>query len=334
MTSNEYFDVLLDRVNLKIDDTKRKMIEEKHAALREALRAKLNLKDDFLTGSYRRHTIIKPKNGSKFDVDLFVAFAKEEYGEQDLAQLRVLVASALQDIQKERPDLGISKVNDDQRRSVCVEFGDNFQMDVVPAIEIEKDKMYKIFDRRTLKALKSNPKLHTSLLSEANERTGGKLVPIIKILKGWKHLKCGKIIKSFHLEMLALDILGNAEIKSYADGVAKFFAGAGAKLQKAGLKDPSNNENIIDAYLDTDGTRQQLLGLIGVENVNAQQALNLAQTDEAAAVKAWKKVFEDQDADIASAISGGAFSVGMGGVQIGGTNHGATIKPPKSWGTK
>ena len=78
---------------------------------------------------------------------------------------------------------GINNVNNTQRRSVCVEFGSNFSVDVVPSIQIEKDKLYKIFDQRTLRPVKSNPKLHAQLLTEANDRTNGKLVPIIKILE-------------------------------------------------------------------------------------------------------------------------------------------------------
>ncbi len=332
MTINEYFDQLLERVNLKIDDEGREMIEKKQNALREALRAKLSLKDDFLTGSYRRHTIIKPKDGGKFDVDIFVAFDKEEYGEKELAELRTLVANALQKIKEENSELGISNVNDTQRRSVCVEFGNNFRIDVVPAIEIEKDKMYKIFDRRTLKAVKSNPKLHASLLSEANDRTGGKLVPIIKILKGWKRVKCD-YVKSFHIEMLAREILGGGEIKSYAEGVAKFFKDAGAKLQKASLKDPANNEHYIDAYLDDDGKRQEILGLVAVEAETATRAMEIAESGKGDPVKEWQQVFEDDEASVAEAIKSGSFSLGAGGVQVGGiTSHATTINSPKSWG--
>jgi hypothetical protein len=214
---------------------------------------------------------------------------------------------------------------------VCVEFGNNFRIDVVPSIEIEKDKLYKIFDRRTLKAIKSNPKLHAALLSEANEKTGGRLVPVIKILKGWKRVKCD-YVKSFHIEMLALDILGNAEISSYAEGVAKFFSDAGSKLQKASLADPANKEHYIDAYLDDDGNRQRLLGIIATEDDAACRALDAEKRENGDPVKEWESIFENADTDIAKAIESGSFAMGIGGIRVGGTtSHGRSIKSPNSW---
>ena len=198
MIIKEYFENLLDQINLKIGDDERELIKQKHKALREELREKLNLQDDFLTGSYKRNTLIKPKDETeKFDVDIFIAFSNDEYGETDLSDLRNLVIDALNNIKKSNTDLDITHINDNQRRSVGVEFNSNFQIDIVPAIEIKKDKLYKIFDRRTLEAIRSNPKLHGELLSKANEDSDKLLVPIIKILKSWKREKCD-YLKSFH----------------------------------------------------------------------------------------------------------------------------------------
>lgn len=299
MTINEYFEDLFSRINLNIDDSERKLIEDKQNELRIALRGKLSLKDDFLTGSYRRHTIIKPKKeGGMFDVDVFLAFDKKEYDAKELKELRGLVATALTEIKKENPSFGINNINDTQRRSVCVEYGNNFFIDVVPSIEIEKDKLYKIFDQKTLEPVKSNPKLHAQLLTDANEFTGGKLVPIIKILKSWKREKCD-YMKSFHLELLAVELLGGEKTLFYTDGIVKFFSEASTKLKTACLKDPANNDYCIDAYLDTDGTRSQLLNLIDVERRYANDAMQYERNgDNESALKEWRKIFEpDADKD-------------------------------------
>lgn len=301
MSVENFFEDLLDSVDLKIDDDERKLIEEKHNALREALRVKLDLVDDFLTGSYRRHTMIQPKDkDEKFDVDFFIAFSKEEYDEKDLAELRGLIVTALNEIKDESSKIGITGVNDTQRRSVCVEFGTNFRIDVVPSIEIVKDELYKIYDRRTLKSVRSNPKLHGKLLTEANERTGGKLVPIIKILKSWRREKCD-YVKSFHLELLSVEVLGVGAISSFAEGIAKFFSEAGSRLQQPCLTDPANSENYIDAYLDDDETRDDILSLISTENDIAEKAIESEQEGKNEdAVRVWKKIFggeEDRDKD-------------------------------------
>lgn len=333
MTATEYFDDLLSEISLKLGDDERNLIEEKQNALREKLREKLSLQDDFLTGSYKRHTIIKPKDDNeKFDVDLFVAFDKENYGESELSDLRQEVIDALHEVESEDTEFGITAINKDQRRSIGVEFGNNFQIDVVPAVQIEKDVLYKIFDRRTLDAVKSNPKLHGKLLSEANEETEGLLVPLIKILKTWKREKCD-YIKSFHIELMAVKIFTGTTIESIPKGLLTFFESAGDYFSKACLKDPANNEMLIDEYLDKDGTREQVCTLIETEKVVAKAATD-AEKNGDDAVKEWEKVFTDSEAETAKAVRKGSFYAGAGGavIKTNISQHDTDrINSPRSW---
>lgn len=333
MTTTEYFDDLLSEISLKLGDDERNLIEEKQNALREKLREKLSLQDDFLTGSYKRHTIIKPKDDNeKFDVDLFVAFDKENYGESELSDLRQEVIDALHEVESEDTEFGITAINKDQRRSIGVEFGNNFQIDVVPAVQIEKDVLYKIFDRRTLDAVKSNPKLHGKLLSEANEETGGLLVPLIKILKTWKREKCD-YIKSFHIELMAVKIFTGTTIESIPKGLLTFFESAGDYFSKACLKDPANNEMLIDEYLDKDGTREQACTLIETEKVVAKAATDAGENGDDA-VKEWEKVFTDSEAETAKAVRKGSFYAGAGGavIKTNISQHDTDrINSPRSW---
>jgi hypothetical protein len=335
MTTQKYFENLLDKINLKLGDEERNFIEEKQNALREKLRGKLSLQDDFLTGSYKRHTIIKPENeDEKFDVDVFVAFDKEEYGDSKLADLRQVVVDALHEIKSEDGDLGITAINEDQRRSVGIEFGNNFQIDIVPAVQIEKDKLYKIFDRRTLEAVKSNPKLHGELLSKANEDAGGLLVPLIKILKAWKREKCD-YVKSFHVELMAIKIFNGTTIENLSKGLLTFFEAAGNYFSKACLKDPANIEMLIDEYLDQDSTREQICTLVEAEKTVAKAAVEAEEGgNDNEAVREWGKIFADSDAETAKAVREGNFYAGAGGavVKTNTSQHDANrINSPRSW---
>lgn len=296
MTTEEFFKDLASKLELTKSESDK--ISQKHNELREKLREKLSVEDDFLTGSYARNTMIRPKDDKKFDVDFFLAFSQKDYGETELPDLLGMVKNALEQIKNN--DADIVEIQE-QKRSIGVIYKDNFQIDVVPAIQIEKDKRYKIFDKSTLQAVESNPKLHGSNLTSANEasESGGvkRLVPIVKLLKFWKWEKCD-YVKSFHLEMLAVEILGGEEISSYSQGLAKFFANAEQNLQSAGMKDPANEDNIIDEYLDDDGTRAKLLGLIGEENKIIENAVKLENEGEnGEAVKEWKKIFGKSDED-------------------------------------
>ncbi len=335
MTPQKHFDDFLDTINLKLGDDERNLIEDKHHALREKLREKLSLKDDFLTGSYKRHTIIKPKDDKeKFDVDILIAFDKEDYSETELADLRKIVIGNLHEINAENPELGITAINETQRRSIGVEFGRNFQIDIVPAVEIEKDVLYKIFDRRTLEAVQSNPKLHAELLTKANEDTGGLLVPLIKILKAWKREKCD-YVKSFHIELLAVKVFTGTTIETLPNGLFKFFESAGDYLKSACLNDPANNSILIDEYLDKDGNRAAICSLVETEKVLAQTAVNHETNgDNDKAVEAWGKVLSDSDAEIAKAVREGSFYAATSGAVIminTSQNEPGRIDSPKSW---
>ena len=291
MTIEEFFKDLTSKLELTQNESDQ--ISRKHSILREKLREKLPVEDDFLTGSYARNTMIRPKDEDKFDVDFFLAFSKKDYGESELPDLLGIVKNALEQIKND--DADIEEIRE-QKRSIGVIYKDNFQIDVVPAIQIEKDRRYKIFDKNTLQAVESNPKLHGNNLTSANEtsESGGikRLVPIVKLLKFWKREKCD-YVKSFHLEMLAVEILGNEEIGSYSDGLAKFFTNAAQNLQTAGMKDPANENNIIDEYLDSDGTRNELLDLVIKEKGTAEKAIELEKNGNVdGAIEEWKEIFE------------------------------------------
>jgi len=296
MTTEEFFKELASKLELTKSESDK--ISQKHNELREKLREKLPVEDDFLTGSYARNTMIRPKDDKKFDVDFFLAFSQKDYGESELPDLLSMVKSALEQIKND--DADIEEIQE-QKRSIGVIYKDNFQIDVVPAIQIKKDERYKIFDKNTLQAVESNPKLHGSNLTSANEtsESGGvkRLVPIVKLLKFWKREKCD-YVKSFHLEMLAVEILDGEEISSYSQGLKKFFANAEQNLQSAGLKDPANGSNIIDGYLDSDDARTKLLNLVKAEKEVAERAVKLEKEGkEDDAVNEWKKIFGKGDED-------------------------------------
>ena len=294
MTPEEYLSGFVSKLNLT--DAEREQISQKHNDLQEKLRDILPVEDDFLTGSYPRNTIIRPEGDEKSDVDFFLAFSNDDFGEYELPKLLEMVKGALEEIKQNEPD--IVRITE-QNRSIAVEYDGGFQIDVVPAIEIEKDELYKIFDKRTRQPVESNPRLHGKNLSEANEATEygsiKRLVPIIKLLKSWKRDKCD-YVKSFHLEMLAVEILKDEKLETFSFGLTKFFTKASDYLQEPSLTDPANDENMIDVYLDEDRTRETLLDLVAHERQIAEKASQFENDGEDEnAIKEWKNIFESDD---------------------------------------
>lgn len=285
MTVQEQFDkYLTDHLNLTKEDIKKVQV---HIELREKLETKLEFKgkdDDetysFLTGSYSRNTAIRPPK----DVDFFIVLNDKKYSDLKPSELLNLLEKILKEI---LPDKTLFQ----QTHSVTIEYDEEFSIDVIPAFEINS-KLYKIphVSENSDIWLESNPKIHGEKLTEANDTTSGLLVPLVKLLKAWKRDKCS-YVKSFHLELLVIEIINNSEVESYANGINLFFDNANNYLESVCIVDPANSDNFVDNYL-TDDERENLKYLIKMEATIAQNAVSLennGKTDEA--IKEWDKIF-------------------------------------------
>jgi len=285
MTTQEQFDkYLADHLNLTKEDIKKVQV---HIELREKLETKLEFKgkDDeetysFLTGSYSRNTAIRPPK----DVDFFIVLNDKKYGDLKPSELLNLLEKLLKEI---FPDKTVFQ----QTHSATIEYDEEFGIDIIPAFEINSE-LYKIphVSDNSDTWLESNPKVHGEKLTEANDSTSGLLVPIVKLLKAWKRDKCS-YVKSFHLELLAIEILGNSEIESYSTGLNLFFDNANNYLEDVCICDPANSSNFVDDYL-TDDERKNLKYLIKTEAIVAKNAIdfeNNGETDKA--IKEWDKIF-------------------------------------------
>jgi len=121
---------------LELNDREQENASKRHTEVREHIRSRFTIDNDFLTGSYRRHTKTKPLK----DIDIFFVLA-----ESQRAKYRDKVPSVvLQDFYSALADNYGDKAVSKQGRSVCIDFGvvvdadDNtdykvVSVDVVPA---------------------------------------------------------------------------------------------------------------------------------------------------------------------------------------------------------
>jgi hypothetical protein len=195
------------RSRLELNDREQKNASSRHREMREHLRSDFDLDDDFLTGSYRRHTKTKPLK----DVDIFCVLGKKEKHYRDEHPSSVLTAFE-KSLAKKYGSTAVSA----QRRSVCVDFGvvvdaeDNtdyrvVSMDAVPAVVCGND--YEIPDKTEGKWIKTNPKLHAEKAVEAQEAYNGEWKGIVRMLKYWNNHHDKPIKPSFLIEVMALECL-------------------------------------------------------------------------------------------------------------------------------
>lgn len=121
-TIDEAFRLLRSR--LEITDLQEQTVSTRQTKIREALEKDLSVLDTFLTGSYRRNTMIAPL--AEADIDIFVVLDPRYYSANGQQQLLEIVRSSLLKTYTRTP-----KIRPDGH-AVTVTFTD-FKVDVVLA---------------------------------------------------------------------------------------------------------------------------------------------------------------------------------------------------------
>ena len=192
------------RVNLELTGLQEKTVAARQSNVRDAVANQLTVVDDFVTGSYRRHTLIRPLETA--DVDIVVVL-DSKFKDRGPRAVLDLVRNALLVEYTRTP--AISR----NGQAVTITFTD-FVVDVVPAFARpwwSWGEDWEICDSGRARWITTNPKKHVELSAAANRAHGGQLVPRIKQLKAWNS-KAGGPIRSFHLEALAWSIFGTSRL--------------------------------------------------------------------------------------------------------------------------
>ncbi|MEZ4466377.1 MAG: hypothetical protein R3F43_18465 [bacterium] len=185
-----------------------------------------------------------------------------------------------------------------QTRSINIDFSSTeIGFDAVPAVE-RAGGGYWIPDRDQDAWIATNPKQHEAVLIAANEKAGGRLNPMIKMVKRWRReLKLRGIdapFSSFHLEALACQRYTGwyaaQPPASLPAGVADLFDYLARKMQDT-CPDPGGVGPALDAGM-TSTQRRQAIGLLAQAASTAREALRLdAQGHTSSAHQQWVTLF-------------------------------------------
>lgn len=165
--------------------------------------------DTFLSGSYAKHTSIRPVLGDKKrDVDIIVVTSHTS--DKDSAD----VLTELRDVLLKKSDYNTATI---QHHSVGIEMG-GISVDVVPVIEDSNDDtLYYIGDSETGTWTKTDPKGHKSWSTNVNKDNNNEYKPLVKIFKWWRRINCpeeSKYPKGITLEKIIADNLGDSSLST------------------------------------------------------------------------------------------------------------------------
>jgi hypothetical protein len=176
-----------------------------------------------------------------------------------------------------------------QARSVNLQLpGLSFGFDLVPAWRRTPDG-YWIPDTDAGQWIPTNPDFHSGLLTDCNRARNGKLKPLIKMAKHWSRQNLD-LLRSFHIELICLDLATKYELGSYQQCMAGFLAQLGSYIGKAWM-DPAYGICRVDKPLgptDLDSLRNRISG-------DAARALMATghenQGNDSQAIEIWAQVF-------------------------------------------
>ena len=269
------------RSNLEITALQQSTVSTRQQNVRDAIKQGLTVKESFLTGSYKRHTMISPLKEA--DVDVFVVLDVSYYNANAPAALLDRVRNVLLKTYPTTPK--ISK----NGQAVTITFTD-FVVDVVPAF-YRKGGGYLIPHSISGRWISTDPKAHETVISESNAAHNGDLVPIIKMIKGWNR-QVGGQLKSFYLELLVNNVLTNVTISNDWSG-CRYIFDKGREQIKYKIADPAGlgNEMVNGLLL---GSVDDAVSRFNVayERAKSAEALD-AKGQTQNAVAEWRKVFGD-----------------------------------------
>jgi hypothetical protein len=138
--------------------------------------------------------------------------------------------------------------------------------------------------------ISTDPKKHVEIVTAANKAHNNDFVPLIKMIKAW-NANNNKYFSSFHLEVLALEILQGVTISDYPSGVRYYFDKGKDLISKQNL-DPAGYGGDVGSYINSQAKVQEAVAKFQLAFERAVKAENferLGQTKEA--VEMWVKIF-------------------------------------------
>lgn len=272
--------------NLEITALQTETVSTRQKNVRQVLDADLDVKESFLTGSYSRKTMIAPLCDT--DIDIFVIIDNRYYYHYDKGQnggqagLLDLVKKTLRKTYTRTPDISRNG------QAITIRF-DDFIIDVIPAFN-RNGGGYLIPNSLLQNWIATDPKKHIEIMSQANAIHDGKLTPIAKMIKGWNK-NIGSFFGSFHLEVLALQILNPVTISDFSSGM-RFFFDKGRDLITKQNQDPAGLGGDVGHYLNTREKIEEAVGKFQLAYDRAIKAEDYNNRgDIKKAVEMWIKIF-------------------------------------------
>jgi hypothetical protein len=267
------------RSNLEITDLQAEVVSTRQRRVREAVERRMSVFTSFLSGSYKRSTMIAPL--AEADIDIFIVLDPTYFSEYTPASLLDRVRAVLLETYPKTPRVSRNG------QAVTITFTD-FTVDVVPGFN-RKGGGYLIPDSHSGQWISTDPTVHDSKLAESNRLHQGDLIPLVKMIKGWNQTISGAFV-GFCLELMTTDVLSGVTISSFPSGV-RFVLDKGRERIKYKMIDPAGFGDQINGLAGVRTVADAVSRFTTAYNRAAKAELLAAGGRIEAAIDEWRKVF-------------------------------------------
>lgn len=274
--------------NLQITNLQESIVSIRQQNVRKSVENELTVLDSFLTGSYKRNTMISPLKEA--DIDIFIVLDSKYFHNYNNGENGG--QAGLLDLVKRRIKKTYTRTPDISRngQAVTIRFED-FVVDVVPSFN-RKGGGFLIPNSISQSWISTDPKKHLELFTNSNRIHNNDLVPLIKMIKCWNR-NSGGLLRSFHLEVMVLQILENVTISNFPSGVRYFFDKARFYVTKEN-PDPAGYGGDVGNYLNTQEKIKNVSDKLELAYERAVKAENFESKGYTKdAVDMWLKIFGD-----------------------------------------
>jgi hypothetical protein len=216
------------------------------------------------------------------DVDVFIILDKKYYTGDGQASLLDKLKRSLQKTYPKTPEISRNG------QAVTIVFSD-FSVDVVPSF-LREGGGYLIPNSISKRWISTDPKKHIQLWAFANKEQQLLLSPLTKMIKAWNR-EHSQLLRSFHLEVLVLQILNGITITSFPLTAGYVFDQAREQV-KYPVSDPAGFGGNIADYLDSQSKVNEVASRLESAHRRAVDAIQFAEQGKLEqAYERWRLTF-------------------------------------------
>ena len=267
---SELIDSLLMRYNDRDHEAVGRHLSAVKSALQRDIEGTIDLR---FGGSVAKHTYVDGLS----DLDSLVILDSCDLADRPPSEALAYLEARL----KERfPGTAVRKGS----VAITIHFSD-VELQLVPVVSCRNK--FKIADNEHDKWSLIDPQRFSETLTSANQSSGGKLVPVVKIAKFITNkLPRQQRVESYHLEALAVEVFGRYDGPHNTKAMLKHFFQESHKLVLSPIADLSGQSIHVDDYLGPEASLERRV----VSDALARVGRRMGNADAASSFDEWEDI--------------------------------------------